>query len=255
MTDRENVGSGASAVGGMHRPPTGGARPEEAHHDRALGTQVAEAAGEARDEARRLAGEARTEVAEGVRSAVHRRKTRAADGLGTIAGALRQSGRQLHDRQDGTGDLVAGAADRVQRLSDHLRDSEVEELVDDLERAARRQPALFLGGAFLVGMLGARFLKSSRRASGGPLGNEAGTGATMRVPSDARSRSGGRAARARGVHEERDVTRETALRQAGLVADQSAPASRGTSATGSAAPLAGTSPAHETASHGPGPTP
>jgi hypothetical protein len=33
----------------------------------------------------------------------------------------------------------------------------------DLENLARRQPALVLGGALLLGLMGARFLKSSQR--------------------------------------------------------------------------------------------
>ena len=33
----------------------------------------------------------------------------------------------------------------------------------DLENLARRQPAIVLGGALVLGLIGARFLKSSRR--------------------------------------------------------------------------------------------
>jgi hypothetical protein len=34
-------------------------------------------------------------------------------------------------------------------------------MVRNVEDFARRQPALFIGGAFMLGLLGARFLKSS----------------------------------------------------------------------------------------------
>ena len=34
---------------------------------------------------------------------------------------------------------------------------------EDLENLARRQPALMLGGALVLGLIGARFLKSSQR--------------------------------------------------------------------------------------------
>jgi hypothetical protein len=33
----------------------------------------------------------------------------------------------------------------------------------DLENAARRQPAIAIGGAIVLGLIGARFLKSSER--------------------------------------------------------------------------------------------
>jgi hypothetical protein len=36
----------------------------------------------------------------------------------------------------------------------------------DLENLARRQPALMIGGALVLGLIGARFLKSSERRGG-----------------------------------------------------------------------------------------
>jgi hypothetical protein len=48
-------------------------------------------------------------------------------------------------------------------VSNYLQNTDVSEMVDRTEEFARRRPALFLGGAFALGLLGARFLKSSRR--------------------------------------------------------------------------------------------
>jgi hypothetical protein len=41
----------------------------------------------------------------------------------------------------------------------------------DLENLARRQPALMIGGALLLGLIGARFLKSSERRGTGRYGD------------------------------------------------------------------------------------
>src|SRR5262249_7341979 len=60
------------------------------------------------------------------------------------------------------GDYVNSAADGVARFSGYLRAKDVGELIDDAEEVARRQPILVIGGAFLLGFFGARFLKSSR---------------------------------------------------------------------------------------------
>jgi hypothetical protein len=38
-------------------------------------------------------------------------------------------------------------------------------MIQEVERFARRQPALFLGGAFTLGLIAARFLKSSSEVS------------------------------------------------------------------------------------------
>lgn len=58
---------------------------------------------------------------------------------------------------------VERAANRVEQLADYVQNTSPGEMTDRVEQFARREPALFLGGAFAVGFLGARFLKSSRR--------------------------------------------------------------------------------------------
>lgn len=89
-------------------------------------------------------------------------KNRATDGLGSVAQAVRQSTHQLREGQH---DTIAGyveqAADQIERFSRHLRDKNVTDLFGDVQRLARRQPAVFVGGAFALGLLSARFFKSS----------------------------------------------------------------------------------------------
>jgi predicted AlkP superfamily pyrophosphatase or phosphodiesterase len=52
-------------------------------------------------------------------------------------------------------------ADRVERASTYLEEHDLDELMVEAEDFARRQPELFIGGAFTLGLLAARFLKSS----------------------------------------------------------------------------------------------
>jgi hypothetical protein len=92
-------------------------------------------------------------------------KNRASEGLGSVAQAVRQSGQQLREGQhDSIARFTDQAADQIERLNQKLRDKDITELFDDVQRLARREPALFIGGAFAVGLLGARFFKSSARA-------------------------------------------------------------------------------------------
>lgn len=91
-------------------------------------------------------------------------KTRATDGLSVIAGAVRQTTQQLrNDQHDGLAQYVDRAADQLERFSNAIREKDIDELLRDARQIARRQPALFIGGSFAVGLLAARFLKSSRR--------------------------------------------------------------------------------------------
>ena len=56
---------------------------------------------------------------------------------------------------------VHGASDQLRQLADRLRDRPAAELAEDLASFARQRPAMFLGGAFLLGLGVARLLRSS----------------------------------------------------------------------------------------------
>lgn len=89
-------------------------------------------------------------------------KDRATDGLGSVAQAVRQSAEPLRqNQQDTIAQYVEKAADQLEQFSSRLRERNLGDLVNDAQQLARRQPALFIAGAFAVGVIGARFLKSS----------------------------------------------------------------------------------------------
>jgi hypothetical protein len=118
-------------------------------------------------------------------------KNRATDGLGSVARAVRQSAEPLRNNQQNTiAQYVEKAADQIERFSTTLREREVGDLVNDAQRFARRQPALFIAGAFAAGVVGARFLKSSSphrgRGDVEHYGNSRKVGETRAVPGDYR---------------------------------------------------------------------
>lgn len=105
-----------------------------------------------------IAGRVREQAA----SQLNTQKNKATDGLGSIAQAVRGSTDRLRQEHHETvARYVEQAADQIERVSSRLKEKDVGELMNDAQRLARRQPALFVGGAFAVGLLGARFLKSS----------------------------------------------------------------------------------------------
>lgn len=102
-------------------------------------------------------------------------KTKATEGLGTVAEAVRETTKHLRNGQhDTVAHYAEQAADQIERFSQRLRDKDVGELMNDAQQLARRQPALFIGGAFAIGLLGARFLKSSSPDDGGNYGSSYG---------------------------------------------------------------------------------
>ncbi len=96
-----------------------------------------------------------------VTSRVDEQKNRAADGLGGIADVFRSAGNELRDENETLASYVDAASDQMRRFADQIRQKGVGDMLDDVHAFARRRPALFIGGAFLVGLGIARFLKAS----------------------------------------------------------------------------------------------
>ncbi len=92
-----------------------------------------------------------------------------ASSIQAVANAFRSMGDNVRNQDQGPvgryaaelGEAIGGQAER---LANYLRGRDVRHLVADTEDFARRSPAVFLGGAFALGLLASRFLKSSRPA-------------------------------------------------------------------------------------------
>ena len=92
---------------------------------------------------------------------VNEQKARAAQGLGSVASAIRQASEHMRAENQTLAAYADKAVDQIQLFADRMRDKDPAEMVQDVERFARRNPAAFVGGAFFLGLGLARFLKSS----------------------------------------------------------------------------------------------
>jgi hypothetical protein len=101
------------------------------------------------------------ELRQQVAAAADAQKNRAAEGLGGIADVGRQTGEELRGESETLASWVNAASDQLRHMADRLRDRPAAELAEDLTQFARQRPAMFLGGAFLLGLGVARLLKSS----------------------------------------------------------------------------------------------
>ena len=125
--------------------------------------------GQTKEKAQQLVGEAQEQVTQRLSSSTSQVKGQASGALGNFAEAMRQAAQQFRDQNQGgvAGSLAVTYADRAaeqaQRFGDYLQNTDVKELVQQVERFARRNPGAFLAGTFALGVAGARFLKSSRR--------------------------------------------------------------------------------------------
>lgn len=128
------------------------------------GGQAQQAVGQAAGQAQQVAGQVIDTAKAQTTSRLSEGKDQLAATVDAVAEALRQSSQGL---RDGDQAAIAGyaeqAAERLDGAASYLRDRDIPQLVDELEGVARRQPAVFLGAAFGLGLLAARFLKSSRQ--------------------------------------------------------------------------------------------
>lgn len=128
--------------------------------------QVQQTVQPAINQAQQKTGELVGQVQQQATSRVEQQKQQAASSLGTVAETLRQTGQQLRDNEGNAVTQYAAqygdtAARQLEQLSNYLRETDPIQLVQEAENFARREPAIFIGGAFLLGLVAARFLKSS----------------------------------------------------------------------------------------------
>ncbi len=103
-------------------------------------------------------------------SKIDQRKDETVNELEKVVGAVRQLGEGLGGHDQGpiahyAAEYGKKAADGLERFTNYLRQNDTKALVREVENFGRRQPALLIGGAFLLGLAGARFLKSSMPAT------------------------------------------------------------------------------------------
>jgi hypothetical protein len=121
-----------------------------------------------KDKATRSMHELADKAESTARSRLQSGKNDAANTLHRVANTLRQSGSSLRDEEQNlAGEYIDRAAQQIERAAHYVRDTEFGEIVERVEGFARRQPVAFVGAAFALGLLGARFLKSSKRSDAG----------------------------------------------------------------------------------------
>lgn len=89
-------------------------------------------------------------------------RIRTAEQVGNLATAVHRTSQHLRDEDQAR---IAGLADsfarQVERAAFYLRDADARTMARDLEGLARRRPVMVIGAALALGLVGARFFKSS----------------------------------------------------------------------------------------------
>jgi hypothetical protein len=111
--------------------------------------------------ARGIASDFVGEVKDAANALLNEQKDRAAETVGNVASALRQTAQQLHEENPAVARYAERAADRVDLFSDAVRERPLGEMIGDIDGFARRSPAVFLVGAVAAGFLVGRVIAAS----------------------------------------------------------------------------------------------
>jgi len=134
--DQQNVGSKRSASGGGK---IAAKSHEAAEHWK---DTVVEQANQVRDKAR----SAREHTGDRIRG---------------VATQLQNVSNSLREEDPLAAQLAERASRGIEGVAQYVSSTSAQSLIRDTERLARRQPALFFGGAFLLGLAAGRFIKAS----------------------------------------------------------------------------------------------
>lgn len=132
------------------------------HSENPLIEQVAHQGMELVHQTQEKTGDIVDQIQSQLKSKLSEEKMLVSGSLGHIATAVQEAGKGLRGKDQGAlGDYADSAANVVNNFSSYLQKTDIEDFVGDLQTVARKRPALFVGGLFVVGLLAGRFLKSS----------------------------------------------------------------------------------------------
>ncbi|MDQ3704017.1 MAG: hypothetical protein M3437_02140 [Chloroflexota bacterium] len=124
--------------------------------------QVKETAGNVAGQAQETVGRVADQVRQTATTRIEDQKYRAVEGISNVADTMREMSLNMQD-QGAVAEYMDRAAWQLQRVSDYLQEKDLRDIAIEVEHFARRQPTMFLAGGFLLGLIGARFIKSSAR--------------------------------------------------------------------------------------------
>lgn len=147
-------GSGSSQMGGQG---TGGSG-QGGSGASDLGEIGQQAVSQAQEQAVKIVSQAREQVTANVKT----QTARGASIATVLSSTLQEAGTQLREQDEAAvATYLDQAAGQVEQIGAMLENQEYGQLIGTVQEFARRQPVLFFAAAVAVGVVGARFLRSS----------------------------------------------------------------------------------------------
>ena len=140
-----------------------------------LGDTVIEAAKEHADTLGAAAGEMASQTTEKVNSALNAQKGLGADYVENIAHIVHRAAGEFETELPAAAHYIHQAADHLDSVADFIRERDTKQMVTDVQEFSRRQPALFFGGALVLGFAAFRFFNASTPSNAGTASDRQNT--------------------------------------------------------------------------------
>ena len=123
-------------------------------------------AGQAIDKSKDTAGQAIDATKQQVMQQLSTQKERAADAIGNFKAPISEISQTFTNHgQPQLSSLSKSLADQIGHVSDYLHTNDFDVITRDAQAYAKANPAIVIGGAFLLGIIAARFFKSTASAA------------------------------------------------------------------------------------------
>jgi len=152
---------------GLSSAATNSGGPGSMSGDQPIGEKLSSTTNDIIDKAKETASGTYNAVSSKATEKIEERKGELSTGLKSLADTFRKTGSDLESADQSTPltDVAARytvtAARQIENVANYFERKDLKAMMRDAEDFARRNPAIFLGAAFGLGMLAARFLKSS----------------------------------------------------------------------------------------------
>jgi hypothetical protein len=99
------------------------------------------------------------------RSGLSEQRGQIAERIRRVGTAMRESGDRVRNEDEMAADYLRMASQRIDRVASYVTTADLSVMAADTQEFIRKRPAVFFGGAFLVGLAAGRFLKASGGAN------------------------------------------------------------------------------------------
>lgn len=135
--------------------------------------RLSEKAGQAAEQIKSSTLERAQRARKRAETSLDARRLDAAQRIRRLSDTLRSSSENVRKEDAWVGSALERASERLEYAADYVASTDVRSVAEDVERFARTRPVWFYGGALLMGLASARFLRStSSGSSGGDLARE-----------------------------------------------------------------------------------